>query len=669
MEPNQTDQLEYYLSSLSELGEVLIDAEKVGSIGSGVLRLTLGTVMASKGAIFLYNKNKKLSLLCSKGVSLKEKYSCSNKLKMELKKYKNTYIIFKEKNKILSEEMREGLSSERVKLVTPLFHKEKFLGILCVGSKFMKQNYSTIDIKILEIIGSYLTKALFNYKLIQKVEEKKKEISLKLLELETLFDISVAISSVLDIRELSEGVLWRSVGILNASKGLILLENEESPILNPFATFNWDNETPLISKNLNIFKQINKNSKGVFFTNKESNEIQTKLKEENLIITPISAKKNQGYMVLCNKETRTGIDPFNHVDLDLLTALCNQAAVAMENAKLFKEITAEKQFNESILSSIATGVITIDSLGEIDSINKAGIKILKKGQSEIIGNHYMYLFEKDENIIELINTSEIENKITTEINIPLNTVNPETIINMSVSPRIDPGGEIQGQVISIEDISDISKVKNTFKRYVSKQVVDEILDNEAKLNLGGEKREVVVLFTDIRGFTSMSEKMEPEKVVTTLNEYFTDMIDIVFKHNGTIDKIIGDELMVVYGAPLSTKNDTERAIKTAVEMQQKIKELNKERKRRNEGPICVGIGINRGDVISGNIGSRDMMDYTVIGDTVNLGSRLCSSAKPNEILVSKPVYTKTKETFNYKPLDSIKVKGKKDKIELYKVLF
>ncbi len=669
MESNQTDQLEYYLSSLGELGEVLIDAEKIESIGSGVLRLTLGTIMASKGAIFLYNKSEKLSLLCSKGVSLKEKYSCSNKLKLRLKKHSNTHLIFKYKNKVLSKEIRENLSSEKIKLVIPLFHKENFLGILCVGSKFMKQNYSTVDIKILEIIGSYLTKALFNYKLIKKVEEKKKEISLKLLELETLFDISVAISSVLDIKELCGDILWRSVGILNASKGLVLLENEESPILNPFATFNWDNKTPLISKNLNIFKQINKSSKGVFFTNEVNNEIQTKLKEENLIITPIAAKKTHGYMVLCDKETRTGINPFNHIDLDLLTALCNQAAVAMENAKLFKEITAEKQFNESILSSIATGVVTIDSLGEIDSINKAGISILKKKQSEIIGNHYMYLFEKDENIIELINTSEIENKITTEINIPLNTVSPETIINMSVSPRIDPRGKTQGQVISIEDISDISKVKNTFKRYVSKQVVDEILDNEAKLNLGGEKRKVVVLFTDIRGFTSMSEKMEPEKVVTTLNEYFTDMIDIVFKHNGTIDKIIGDELMVVYGAPLSTNNDTERAIETAVEMQQKIKELNKERKKRNEGPICVGIGINRGDVISGNIGSRDMMDYTVIGDTVNLGSRLCSSAKPNEILVSKPVYIKTKETFNYKPLDSIKVKGKKDKIELYKVLF
>ena len=102
---------------------------------------------------------------------------------------------------------------------------------------------------------------------------------------------------------------------------------------------------------------------------------------------------------------------------------------------------------------------------------------------------------------------------------------------------------------------------------MSKQVVDELLGDDGKLNLGGEQREVTILFTDIRGFTSMSEKMEPERVVTTLNEYFSDMIDIVFKHNGTLDKIIGDELMVLYGAPISGDNDTQRAVETAVEMQ------------------------------------------------------------------------------------------------------
>ena len=185
--------------------------------------------------------------------------------------------------------------------------------------------------------------------------------------------------------------------------------------------------------------------------------------------------------------------------------------------------------------------------------------------------------------------------------------------------------------------------------------------------MGGEKREVTILFTDIRGFTSMSEKMKPERVVSTLKEYFSQMIDIVFKHNGTLDKIIGDELMIVYGAPIAAEDDTERAVITAVEMQNQIKTLNKERKKRKEPPIKFGVGINSGLVVSGNIGSRDMMDYTVIGDTVNLGARLCSAAGPGEILVSGSVWDATKEKFSYNPLDPINVKGKKDKISVYQI--
>jgi adenylate cyclase len=247
------------------------------------------------------------------------------------------------------------------------------------------------------------------------------------------------------------------------------------------------------------------------------------------------------------------------------------------------------------------------------------------------------------------------------------TVSKEAVVNVSVAPRIDPSGSVRGLVIAIEDITDVSKVKNTFKRYVSKQVVDELLDDDAKLNLGGEEREVTILFSDIRGFTSMSENMSPENVVSTLNEYFSDMIDIVFKYNGTLDKIIGDELMIVYGAPISAKDDTQRAVTTAVEMQKQITHLNKERAKRKDTPISAGIGINRGIVVSGNIGSRDMMDYTVIGDTVNLGARLCSAAGPGEILVSSTVWKETQKHYSYKKLEPIKVKGKKNKVGVYRI--
>ena len=155
----------------------------------------------------------------------------------------------------------------------------------------------------------------------------------------------------------------------------------------------------------------------------------------------------------------------------------------------------------------------------------------------------------------------------------------------------------------------------------------------------------------------------------TLNEYFSEMIDIVFKYNGTLDKIIGDELMVVFGAPLAAEDDTDRALITAIEMQDKIKELNDVRTKRKEKPVLVGAGINKGYVVSGNIGSRDMMDYTVIGDTVNLGSRLCSAAGPGEIIVSKEVTKDHEKKFKFEELKPIQVKGKKDKINIFKVIY
>jgi len=667
VEVSAVDQLDYYLTSLDELGEILIDADQSASVGKGVLRLTLGTVMASKGAIFLYHhKSDQLSILASQGLKKRNPFSSPKKLSSQSVKHRYGHIDLVPPPSWITGELKKCILESGGKILAPLFHKDRLLGLLCVGKKFMGEAYTSAEIKILEIVANHLTKALYNYELIQNVDEKGKQLNLKLLELETLFDISVAISSVLDVDELGEEILWRSVGILNASKGMMLMPKENSPILEPNSSFNWDGFDALISKKLTIFKKIEDSKSGVILTPGDKNSLQKKLGEDHVIIAPIQAKETiLGYMVLCNKETRHGVDAFTQTDLDLLSALCNQGAVALDNARLFKDITEAKQFNESILGSIATGVITLDPLGEIDSINRAGMNILKMNKDETVGNHYMYLFEKDMEIIGLIQKVEMDNATHSEINMSFLTVSKETVVNVSAAPRIDPSGSVRGVVIAIEDITDVSKVKNTFKRYVSKQVVDELLDDDAKLNLGGEERQVTILFSDIRGFTSMSENMSPENVVSTLNEYFSDMIDIVFKYNGTLDKIIGDELMIVYGAPISAEDDTQRAVTTAVEMQKQIIRLNKKRKKRKEIPISAGIGINRGVVVSGNIGSRDMMDYTVIGDTVNLGARLCSAAGPGEILISSTVWKEAPKHYSYKKLEPIKVKGKKNKVSVY----
>ena len=665
-----TDQFEYYLSSLDELGEILIEADRIDSVSTGILRLTLGTIMASNGAIFLFNsKNNGISKLSS--ISIKEEqnnFSLDEAFLENIKVYQYGHLDYSENPNWISGELKKYLKASKIKTIIPLYHKNKLLGMLFVGEKFMSQEFSPIDLKILEIISNHLTEALYNYELIENVESKKTELNIKLLELETLFDIGVAISSVLDVNDLAQEVLFRAIGVLNASKGMFLYQNQNSPILDILSIFNWGDDKFLLSNKIDVFQQMKNGNRGVILTTKHKTEVQKKLKENNLLIVPLRANQNLlGYMILCNKETRKGVEDFNELDLDILTSLSNQAAVAMDNANLFKEITEAKQFNESILGSIATGVITLNVLGEVDSVNKAGEKILKLEQEAILNNHYMFLFEKDQEIIDIITKAEEVSKIVTEINIPFLTVSEDTIVNISAAPRIDVNGNLEGLVIAIEDISDVSKVKNTFKRYVSKQVVDNLLEDDTKLNLGGEEREVTILFTDIRGFTSMSENMKPEEVVTTLNEYFSEMIDIVFKYNGTLDKIIGDELMVVFGAPLAAEDDTERALNTAVEMQNKIKELNNIRKKRKEKPVLVGAGINKGYVVSGNIGSRDMMDYTVIGDTVNLGSRLCSAAGPGEIIVSKEVTKNQDKHFNFEELVPINVKGKKDKINIFKV--
>ena len=189
----------------------------------------------------------------------------------------------------------------------------------------------------------------------------------------------------------------------------------------------------------------------------------------------------------------------------------------------------------------------------------------------------------------------------------------------------------------------------------------------ATLELGGESKHITILFSDIRGFTSLSEKMKPQDVVATLNEYFSAMMDIIFRYNGTLDKIVGDELMVVYGAPLEKTDDSDRAILTAIDMMKKLKALNEERKKNNLKQIDIGIGLNSGEVVSGNIGSETQMDYTVIGDTVNLGARLCSAAKAYEIIISEYTANEVTQKFNLEKMEPIMVKGKEKPINIFKV--
>ncbi len=500
------------------------------------------------------------------------------------------------------------------------------------------------------------------------------ELQLKYLELETLLDITNELSSFEHVSVLLQEILIKSCAVLNASSGMMLMQDNNADLFQIEAEFNIDVDAlkgVIFNKKRGFINEVYQQRKAIHLQI-ESDPFLSKTNSTYALIAPLLDKKDLvGVIVLFDKESRLGISAFDESDTNMLSAIATQAGVAYNNIKLIENIKEAKTFNDNVMQSIVTGVFTTNLMGEINHVNRAAANILNVDREVVIGNHYEYVFESNEIINELIAKCETELNTISETEVQLNCNGKITAVNISVSPLLNDQNEPIGSVVAMEDLSNLDKLKSTFKKYVSKQIVDQLLENDDMLNLGGQEQEATILFSDIRGFTSMSETMPPNEVVETLNEYFNLMIEIIFKYNGTLDKIIGDALMVIYGAPNSTDKDTENAVLTAIEMQEKLIEFNQQRIIHSKQPITIGIGINRGRVISGNIGSRQQMNFTVIGDSVNLASRLCSAAKADEIIVSDTVWkqVKSNKLFKGRKLNPIKVKGKAKPIEIREVLY
>jgi adenylate cyclase len=213
-------------------------------------------------------------------------------------------------------------------------------------------------------------------------------------------------------------------------------------------------------------------------------------------------------------------------------------------------------------------------------------------------------------------------------------------------------------------------IRDTFERYMSKQLAEKLLGDpeKMKLELGGEHRHVTILFTDIRGFTALSERLDPKGVISFLNEYFKMMVDVVFEHNGWIDKFIGDALMVIFGIPVKAGDDAVRAVRTGLRMKDAVKRFNEKRVREGGAPIHIGIGINSGIVVAGNVGSEERMNYTVIGDPVNLAARLVTLSREENIIISLNTYELVKDHFVIEDRNKVILKGKNEPQQVYEVI-
>lgn len=211
-------------------------------------------------------------------------------------------------------------------------------------------------------------------------------------------------------------------------------------------------------------------------------------------------------------------------------------------------------------------------------------------------------------------------------------------------------------------------VKDVFQKYVSKDVAQKIMTMPLDQVMAGERRRVTVLFTDVRHFTEMSEKMKPEDVLAVLNDHFSMLIEVLFDLEGTLDKFLGDGLMAIFGAPVTHSNDAERAVRAALRMQELVRDYNLKPQAAEHPALTIGIGIHTGTAVAGNIGSSRRKEYSVIGDTVNVAARLQSLAQSGEVVISGSTYEELKDLLKVEKLPPQTLKGKRGPIDVYRVL-
>jgi adenylate cyclase len=403
-------------------------------------------------------------------------------------------------------------------------------------------------------------------------------------------------------------------------------------------------------------------------------------------VTQLINKKRQGEFPPYNPEDWPEAPDcwkasFNRSDQEFMQAFNIQAGVALQNAKLFATVKQQEQMQRDILRSLSNGVISTDKDGRIIALNDSAQRLLGIHEaSRLEGQSICDLIKVKEGDFSKWFNQALEGgtEKSRQQYYPDQTLISHSAeqhsIHLSINSIADAtdGKTVYGALVVMDDISDEKRLKSTMYRYMTQELAEELLRlGDAKL--GGDRKEVSVLFSDIRGYTTLTESLQAEEVVSMLNEYFESMVEAVFKYKGTLDKYIGDAIMAVYGSPLPLEDHAWMAVQTAIEMRQRLYEFNQRRSARQQPFIRIGVGINSDSVISGNIGSSRRMEFTAIGDGVNLGSRLEGASKQYgcDIVISENTYRLCSDHHHklcVRELDYIRVKGKTNPVAIYELV-
>ncbi|MEM9541250.1 MAG: adenylate/guanylate cyclase domain-containing protein [Cyanobacteria bacterium P01_E01_bin.42] len=382
---------------------------------------------------------------------------------------------------------------------------------------------------------------------------------------------------------------------------------------------------------------------------------------------------------------------FNRSDQEFMKAFNIQAGVALQNATLFAKVQQQEQMQRDMLRSLTNGVISTDKKGVILAANEKAKELLGFDDSNPIEGKIMSeLVEiKGKDVTDksdvakkgefsewfyraLHPNEEKDQEQYYPDKVIISAAGEEHSVNLSINSISDTAdsSNVYGALVVMDDISDEKRLKSTMYRYMNQELAEQLLDSGGELKMGGDKKEVSVLFSDIRSYTSLTEKLQAEEVVEMLNQYFESMVDSVFEHKGILDKYIGDAMMAVFGTPNELPDHALKSVESALDMRVRLARFNHQRKREQKQEIKIGIGINSDAVISGNIGSSKRMEFTAIGDGVNLSSRLEGASKQYgcDLVISENTYRKCEEELIVRELDCIRVKGKTQPVAVYELI-
>jgi adenylate cyclase len=537
----------------------------------------------------------------------------------------------------------------------------------------------------LDIVQGITLQAAVSLQNAQGMEEmvKSREKEMKFL------DVVAEVTSEIELGSLLQRVMVEATKMLNADRATLFL--------NDFKTNELFSRVAMGEGIGEIRLPNNAGIAGAVFQSRQTINIphayadlrfnpgfdkQTGYFTRSILCVPIINK--DGDCIGCTQALNKKGGGFTDEDESRLKAFTQQVSIALENAKLFEDVAKERAYNHSMLTSMSNAVITINDEGKIITCNKSGLKILKIRETDILGktaeefftNGRSWIFERikqceEEKEPEFLMDAEIEVGSEQDDNVEIVSANISflPLENQDPDGRMDQASGHLGTMIMVEDISDEKRMKSTMSRYIDPNIADQLMSDGSDI-MGGQETIATVLFSDVRSFTTITEALGAQGTVALLNEYFDIMVEAINEQGGMVDKFIGDAIMAGFGIPFPHEDDEDRGVRAGINMIKRLWDWNKQREKEGKMAIDMGLGLNTDKLLSGNIGSSKRMDYTMIGDGVNLAARLESACKSYaaRILISDFTYQKLKGTYQIRYIDDVIVKGKTEAVGVREVL-